>query len=280
MRMTPCLAAALAVLGAMAAACTGSGGIGEAFQPAAIDPLFSEDFESGSLAEWHDGVDAIRHRIVTDARGAQSGTRYLSVTYPAGGDGGWLTRFLQPGHESLYVSFYVRVPHGWTGGTKLIALYGSRADDRWSAFGKAGTCPDGADFFAAMLATEPGADPGPLRFYTYYPGMRREPDGVTCWGRYGNDGSGAVYAASSGIAPGAWHRVEFWVQLNAAGRSDGQQAFWIDGSTRGTWMDLRLRDVRDLELNAVQLSFNSGESGVLRTQQLHVDNLIVRTGRP
>src|SRR5207237_966499 len=84
--------------------------------------------------------------------------------------------------------------------------------DAWSAVGKAGVCPSGADFFAAMLVAESSGSPGPVRFYTYYPGMAREPDGVTCWGRYG-DGV-ATYTPPLTLSAGEWHRVEFSVQLD------------------------------------------------------------------
>src|SRR5687767_4430432 len=67
--------------------------------------IFAEDFESGTMAAWQDGVDPIRHRIVTNPASAQSGSRYLAVTYPSGRDGGWLTRFLAAGFERLYVSY-------------------------------------------------------------------------------------------------------------------------------------------------------------------------------
>jgi hypothetical protein len=246
-----------------------------------IESIFSEDFESGTLGAWQDGVDLTRHRIVTDPKSAQSGNRYLAVTYPAARDGGWLTRFLMPGYDSLYVSYYVRFPANWQGGTKLVGLYGSRIDDQWSAFGKAGICPSGSDFFAAMLVTEPSGNPGPARFYTYFPGMAREPDGVTCWGRYG-DGSGpASYTARASLALSrdVWHHLEFWVQLNAAGQADGRQVFWIDGKPAASWSGLTLRGAPILRLNAVQLSF-SVSGGVPQTQELYVDNLMVRSAPP
>src|SRR5262245_39340510 len=110
------------------------------------DTVFAEDFESGALSVWQDGVDPSRHHIVTDSLQAQSGRRFLRVTYQAGGDGGWLTHFFMPGYDSLYVSLYVRFPPDWRGSTKLVALYGSRTDDQWSAMGKAGLCPTGSDF--------------------------------------------------------------------------------------------------------------------------------------
>jgi hypothetical protein len=243
-----------------------------------VDTLFAEDFESGGLAAWQDGFDPKRQRVVQDSAFAQSGRHYLEVTYRAGGDGGWLTHFLTRAEDSVYVSYYVRFPATWQGGTKLVALYGSRTDDRWSALGKAGTCPSGRDFFAAMLVTEPTGNPGPTRFYTYYPAMVREPDGVTCWGRYG-DGTD-VYLPPLTLTRGVWHRVEFWVKLNTPGRDDGSQAFWLDGVERGSWSGFGFRSSNSLRLNAVQLTFNRGISGGPTTQQFYVDNVVVTTGRP
>jgi hypothetical protein len=237
--------------------------------------LFADDFESGTLDAWHDGINPSFHRVATGPD-AQSGSHYLTVTFPAGRDAGWLTRFL-PGDDSLYVSYYVRFPASWSGGTKLVSFYGSRADDQWSAFGKAGRCPNGTDFFAAMLLAEETGDPGPIRFYTYYPAMRREPDGQTCWGRYG-DGSES-YGPPFRLTPTVWHRIEFSVQLNTPGRANGQQAFWIDGTQRGSWSGLSFRDTPMLHLNAVQLAF-SVTGGVPAQQELHVDNVVVLNARP
>jgi hypothetical protein len=264
-----------AALVVVLAACGGDGeGMGVGPSPAATrgSDLFADDFESGSLAAWQDGIDPSRHRVVTDAASAQSGSRYLAVTYPPGRDGGWLTRFLMPGHDTLEVSYYVRFPHEWRGGTKLIAVYGSRTDDQWSAFGKAGRCPNGEDFFASMVVTEPSGDPGPSRFYTYFPAMRREPDGVTCWGRFG-DGS-ETYQAPLTLTRGAWHHVEFSVTLNTPGRADARQEFRLDGVRRGTWSGFSLRDSDALRLNAIQLTFSTDVSAERR--ELHVDNLTVR----
>ncbi len=248
-----------------------------ASSPVNVDTVFAEDFESGTLAAWQDGVDPARQRVVTAPGLAESGRHYLEVTYPAGSDGGWLTRFFMPGYDSVYVSYYVRFPPTWRGGTKLVALYGSRIDNRWSAFGKAGICPNGTDFFAAMLVTEQGGDPGPAKFYTYYPAMTREPDGVTCWGRYG-DGT-ERYASPLTLTPGVWHHVEFWVKLNTPGQNNGIQTFWLDGVVR-SWSGLSFRSSPMLCLNAVQLTFNRGMSGGPTTEQLDVDDIIVTTALP
>lgn len=244
----------------------------------AIDTVFAEDFESGTLAVWQDGVDPSRHHIVTDSLEAQSGRRFLRVMYPAGGDGGWLTHFLLPGYDSLYVSFYVRLRRDWRGGTKLVALYGSRSDDQWSAMGKAGICPRGSDFFATMLIAEVSGDPGPIRFYSYYPAMAREPDGVTCWGRFGNGTE--QYTAPLTLSRGDWHHLEFWVKLNEPGLENAAQQFWIDDTLRGTWAGFSFRKTGNLRLNSVQLTFNRGIAGGPTTETLDVDHLVVMRAIP
>lgn len=242
-----------------------------------VDTIFAEDFESGSVDAWQDGVNASLHRVISNSSLAQSGGYLLEVTYPAGGDGGWLTRWFMPGYDSLYVSFWVRFPATWLGGTKLLAFSGSRTDDQWSAFGRAGECPTGTDFFSAMVVTEGTGNPGPTRFYAYYPAMAREPDGVTCWGRV-SDGT-ETYLSPLALSAGSWHHVEYWMKLNAPDRADAVQTFWLDGVQRGSWNGLSFRTSTILKLNSVQLNFSNSAS-TIQTQKLYIDNLVVLTGRP
>jgi len=244
-------------------------------RPTPIATIFSEDFESDSLAAWQDGVEPERHRIVADPSRAKSGSRYLSVTYPAGRDGGWMTRFFMPGYDAALVSLYVRFPRGWVGGTKIVGFYGSRIDDQWSGFGKSGVCPKGTDFFDAMLITQDTGNPGPLKFYTYYPGMVRDPDGV-CWGRFGDPSFRfASYGAAPSLNHDQWHQIEFEVRLNTPGESNGSQRFWVDGVLGATWTGISFRDSDILRVNAAQLSFSSGGVGVPRTQSLDIDQVVV-----
>lgn len=245
--------------------------------PASV--IFSDDFESGTLSKWQDGVNPDRHRVITDASRAAGGSRYLEITYPGGDAGGWLTRFFMPGYDSLYVSYDVQFEANWTGGTKLLNLRGSRTDDQWSSFGQAGKCPDGAQWLATnvvMLATE---DPGPIRFYTYFPGMQTENDGVTCWGRH--TGMGVTnYSGTSPITRGAWHRVEFFVRLNTPGQSNGVQRMWVDGQLRGEWSGLALRSTNLLKLNSLTLEGSLMGGTQAATRRLLVDNVVVTQSRP
>lgn len=296
MRFSPMAPAATLLLGtALAlAACAGSttdpepGGTGTTPAPAPaptpppppaarIDTIFRETFESGSLAAWEDGFVAAKHRVITNATLAYSGSRLLDVTYPAGDDGGWLTRFFMPGYDSVYVSYRVRFPADWVGSTKLIALYGSRLDNQWSAFGKAGVRPDGTDFMAAYLTNGPEGTPGETRFYTYFPDMQRDSDG-NWWGDHGI--GRATYHPPLTMSLGAWHHIEFWVKLNTPGQSNGLQRFWMDGVFKGEWTGLRFRDTDQIRLNSLQLSFSRIASVSQYTQHMYVDEILVLTGRP
>jgi hypothetical protein len=107
--------------------------------------------------------------------------------------------------------------------------------------------------------------------------MAREPDGITCWGRFGNGSE--TYVPPLALSTGAWHHVEFWVKLNAPGGSDAVQTFWVDGVQRGNWAGFSFRSSAILKLNSVQLTFSNGAS-TTQTQKLYVDDLVVSTQKP
>ena len=247
--------------------------------PAKVDTIFYEGFESGSFAKWPDGYDPARHHIVSDAAGAVAGSRYLDVTYVQGSDGGFLNTWFMPGYDSLYVRAYFKLESAWTGGTKFVAFYGNRTDNMWSAFGKAGICPNGSDFFTAMIVSEPsGGSAGltpPLRFYTYWPDMN--PAGG-CYGNYGN-GSEA-YTAPLQMSTGAWHKVEFWLKINTVGQTNAVQRFWLDGQLKGEWSGIRLRTTDMLRISALQLTFSVCCGGATRTQHSYVDEVLVTNVKP
>ena len=216
---------------------------------ATATPIFQDGFEGGTLANWDDGTDSTHHRIVTDATLAHSGSRVLEVSYRVGDNGSWLTKFFMPGHESVHVSYWIRLSDTWRGGGCLLGVYGSRTDNQWSAYGKGGRCPTGRDFFNTFLISAPSGDPGPVRFSTYHLGMPRT--GTSCWG---DEGPATAYVGSAALTRGTWHQVELFVQANTPGQSNGVQRMWIDGVLRGEWRDLRFRDGPELMLNSVQLA--------------------------
>lgn len=248
--------------------------------PVRIDTIFNEGFESGTLSAWQDGVNTSVQRIITT--NPRSGARALEVNVPAGSDGTWLTRFFMPGYDSIYVRFYVRYSDSWRGGSKLLALRGSPTNNQWGAFGKAGVCPNGTDFFSATVVTDGGLGPtpGPVRLYDYFLGMQSS--GGYCWGNYG-EGQGAVYNEPQGttsLAPQtSWHLVETFVRLNRVGHTDSRHIVWVDGVKRGEWSGMTFRTTTNLKLNSAMLSISLVPTQP-QAQQIYFDDVLVLTGRP
>jgi hypothetical protein len=245
-----------------------------------VDTVFASGFES--LTAWDDRGEQARQRVVTmtGPRGASSSV--LEVTFPAGADGGWLTKFFMPGFDSLYVQYWARFPASWRSGTKLISFYGARTDNQWSAAGKAGTCPVGNDFFVATVVQDRGGDPGPLRFYTYNVGMPREASPPnppnTCYGDYGI-GRATYTPAAFTFPKDRWVKVAYWVRLNTPGQGNGEQRLWVDDTLRAVWQNVTFRTDAILRLNAVTIS-NSISGGAPQTQLMWVDDLMVSRQRP
>ncbi len=244
---------------------------------AAVDTVFAEGFESNSFAVWDDQGRPANQSIVTTE--SHTGARALRIAFPAGSaDGGWLTKFFMPGYDSVYVSYWVKLQAGWDGATKLVSLTGSRTDNAWSAIGTAGTCPTGTNFFVTAVTMDQSGANRFSRFYSYYPAMPRESDGVTCYGSFGTGaGEGATYSDPSDVPPGGWHHVEFWVRLNTPGQTNSVQKFWIDGVLKGTWTGRTLRTSTILMLNGATITA-SRTGGT--AQVLFVDDFLVARARP
>ena len=119
--------------------------------------------------------------------------------------------------------------------------------------------------------------------------MLTEPDGHTCWGRYGDSydpkGSNwnpATYFPPLDVSRDVWHTLEFEVQLNDPGEANGVQRFWLDGVLRGEWRTFVFRTSANLRINVLTLesSMNETQGGSPRNQEMYVDDILVTTGRP
>lgn len=248
-----------------------------------VDTIFAEDWESGSKAAWTDENSPSYHTIVTDPSLAHSGSRVLKVSFPAGVEPGYLQHWFMPGYDSVYVRFWFKLDAGWVGNTKLLDLAGNRIDNKWSASGEGGRCPNGTDFFSAWLVMPTSTTnevPSLLRMYTYYPGMPKQPDGVTCWGSYGLS-DGATYSTPPALTRGTWHKAELWVKLNTIGQRNGAERYWLDGQLVATWPNMLFRNTTDLRLNRVMLGFShAGAAAASVPRTMYIDDLVILTNRP
>lgn len=149
--------------------------------------------------------------------------RSLLMTHEHGQESGYLYRRLLPGHERVFVRYYVKFD------TECAPLHhfgawigGYNPPTAWPQ-GGAGTRPSGTDRF--MTGVEPYTDDWAWDFYTYWQGMHAHGGGGKYWGT-----TFLVYGLKPFVEKGKWVCVETMVQMNnPVTSSNGSQAFWVDG---------------------------------------------------
>jgi len=192
------------------------------------DVLFVERFDGDSVQEIARRWDAVDGQsimsLTADVPVGSADKTSLLMTHVGGeGTGGQFYRRLLPGHEQVYARFYVKfaadcepIHHFGT------HLGGFNPPTPWPQ-GGAGTRPDGDKRFTTGV--EPYGDDWHWDFYTYWQGMHVHGDGKY-WGT-----PFLADVPTQPVAKDRWICVEMMVKMNAAEgeRSDGEQAFWIDG---------------------------------------------------
>ncbi len=188
--------------------------------------IFASGFENG-FTGWS------RHNpkvstIIKDPKIVHSGKACCQTTATRGRDTGGTVLFNLPkGIDQLYLRFYCRfhkdtvMPHHFV---KIRA----RHKNYWSG---AGNRPRGDKAFWT------GIEPTRARtwhFYTYWYKMhswRRDPRGRprSYYGNTFNPDGQKPFERDK------WICVEAMLKVNTVGKSDGEQAFWIDGEKIGHW---------------------------------------------
>lgn len=241
--------------------------------------IFSDDFESGEIAKrWQEVRDSggvlETEKAVGDAD--LIGNRSLKVTATLGKNtGGGMTTWFKSA-ETIHIRFYVRfdadcdyVHHFCT----LRANKATRGGDAWSGFGGAGVRPQGDERFSTAL--EPWGNwgrnrpPGKWNFYSYWHQMSASPDGKY-WGNAFRP------RVQQPIPKDKWICAEFMLRHNTPGKSDGEQAFWIDGELRGHWRGINWRKSPDLWANAFTLeSYVTDRWTKNRVNVVYFDNVVI-----
>lgn len=251
------------------------GDVGAAAQPAVI---FADNFEDGELgARWDEkGAGKGKSLSFGPVDIAECGRRCMKVEARLGvnqGDG--LTKWFEP-TDPVFIRFYVRfdancdyVHHFVT----LRANKGQHGGDRWSGFGGAGLKPAGDDRFSTAL--EPWGDwgklaaPGKWNIYSYWHEMDVSRDGKF-WGNQ------FFPEAQETIVKERWICAEFMLKHNTPDKSDGEQAFWIDGRLLGHWRGINWRRTAGLKANALTLeSYVTDRWTKNPVNTVYFDNLII-----
>jgi hypothetical protein len=239
--------------------------------------IFADGFESGDMSGGWDETEKDKKGVFSfpNPAAAELGTHCLRVEAHLGKDtGGGPTKWFEPA-DTLFVRFYTKfaadcdyVHHFVT----LRANKGLRGGDRWSGFGGAGLKPDGTERFSTAI--EPWGDwgknppPGRWNFYSYWHEMKKSPDGKY-WGNSFNP-------ATPVIARDQWICVEFMLKHNTPEKSDGEQAFWIDGALLGHWKGINWRKSPTLKANALTVeSYITDRWTKNKVNTVFFDNVVI-----
>ncbi len=250
--------------------------------------IFADDFETGELGARWDERSAAKDKALSFApamdeicgrrclRVEACGRRCLRVEARLGvNQGGGLTKWFQPA-DRVFVRFYVRFDPGCDYVHHFVTLRankGLRGGDKWSGFGGAGERPAGDERFSTAL--EPWGNwarwpaPGKWNFYSYWHEMKVSPDGKY-WGNSFSPEPQPV------IQKDRWICAEFMLKHNTPGRSDGEQAFWIDGRLLGHWSGINWRKSESLKANALTLeSYVTDRWTKNTTNIVYFDNVVI-----
>ncbi len=240
--------------------------------------FFADGFESGDFSAWDNRDRDFSDpdlKVISDPDNVFMGRYALQITArPGKGTGGKLPKWFLPGLDILYARWYCKFAEDFDQGNFMhfVHIFGGPPNNPWAAFGKAGIKPNGRDFFTTAL--EPWAEwrrvppPGRLTFYTYFPDMKRAPDG-NYWGNMFKSDPPAI------LQRGRWYCMEVMVKLNTPGKRDGEQAAWLDGRKIIHVRGIRWRDVPELKIHCFALLLYIHDCK--RVNRVWFDNVVLST---
>lgn len=246
--------------------------------------IFADDFETGTVSEtgerWGQIAKAENFAVSEDVPANSPGVRSMSISKT-----GHLFTHTRP-VDVMYARFYVKF-HPNTGFTgHLVGLQADRQPTSWSK-GDAGKKPAGDYRFFSHIEPTGGNEgqgfkpPGIWQFYSYWHQMKADGRG-NYWGN-------VVFGKKEQIEPGRWYCMEAMLKANSApDKSDGEQAFWVDGELKGKFEGFNWRTTNDLKINTLWLLYYNDLEGSensrrrdpdfdKRVMQIGFDDIVVAT---
>jgi len=236
-------------------------------QPGPTDTIiFSDGFESGNLDLWVQAPYNGRYSVTTAPARVHSGTHALEALYspdPSTQSDMMYRRFM-PGYDEIYIKFDVMFEEGFQHGPHFMTVCGNIITDSGSCFGRAGSVPNGADWFYAGVDPEYVGDEllRPLSFYTYWPDM-------SCC--YGN--RFVQTAPQIPLVGGQWQEVVYHIKMNTPGQSNGFQELWVNGQKKISMQNMRWRTTTNLRVN--MLRFDNWTQAAPKIEHVWVDDVTI-----
>jgi hypothetical protein len=192
--------------------------------------IFVENFEEESLEalwkRWDTVGDKPGMTFSTDVPAGSAGKHSLIMERDKGGPGAQLYGRLKNasggwGYDRVFARYYVKFDPDceWIHHFGPC-LGGNVPATPWPSV-KAGQPTDGAKSFWSGI--EPFGKSWTWDFYTYWCDMRGSPPRGQTWG------NSFIRDPQLKVAKGQWICVEQMIQMNDVGKTNGEQALWIDG---------------------------------------------------
>ena len=237
--------------------------------------IFVDDFETGTVKEigarWGEVSKAGNMDLNAEVHAGSPGTKSIHIK-----QNGHLYTHTRP-VDTMYCRFYVRFhpKHGYN--HHFVHIVADRHPTPWPK-GGAGTTPAGDMKFSTGI--EPTGrwgkvpPPGVWNFYSYWHQMKSK------WGSVFN-------GKQTPIERGRWYCVEAMVKANSSPeKSDGEQAFWVDGELYGRFEGFNWRSTDKLKLNSFWLLYyntdqparhNKDPDPASRVMEVWFDDVVVAT---
>lgn len=226
--------------------------------------LFVDDFETGTPEEigarWGSISKKENFKLSDCLHAGSPGTQSIHISK----NGHLFTH--TKGVDTMYARFYVKF-HERTGYVHhFVHLVADRTPTPWPKGGAGETPPGDAKFSTGIEPTGKWGrypPPGIWNFYTYWHEMK------TKWGS-------VFIGKEEQIQPGRWYCVEVMLKANSSpDKTDGEQAFWVDGELYGRFTGFRWRTTDKLKINSFWLLFYNTDQPARHNKDPHPESRVM-----
>jgi len=259
--------------------------------------IYADNFESyNSISDltasgrWNEAYHTQNIRLATEPENYYHGTKALEFKVPQTNNevSNTVVKYINPTQDIIFIRFYAKynsefnVAGSSHNGSTISSSY-------WEGPGGGPGIPaDGYNKF--LVSVEAGREsnepenPGSLNAYVYHPEQRDIwgdhffPTGRVIPFDYLPGDFGPYFISRPEVVPelDRWYAYEIMVKANTPGERDGRIAFWLDGELIADFLNIRLRDTTDLEIDRVTIDLHI-KNNTMGIAKKWYDNVVIAT---
>jgi hypothetical protein len=259
--------------------------------------IYADNFESytsvsglTSNGRWNEAYHTQNIRLATEPGNYFSGAKALEFKVPQTTNevSNTAVKYINPTEENIFIRFYAKfnsefnVAGSSHNGSTISSSY-------WDGPGSGPGIPaDGYNKFLVSVEMWRDANgpqnPGSLNSYVYHPEQRDIwgdhffPTGRVIPFDYLPGDFGPYFISRPEVVPelDRWYAYEIMVKANTPGERDGRIAFWLDGELIADFLNIRLRDTTDLEIDRVSIDLHI-KNNTMSVAKKFYDNVVIST---